>query len=69
VCRPDAVRRRVGKDLDVPVGFAAIRLRFDLDSPRDADSRATLLRLTERYCVAYQTLTGGVPIELSAEQL
>src|SRR4051794_15748223 len=46
----------LGKDQGVPVGFTAIRLRFALDTPRDHDSLATLVRLTERYCVVYQTL-------------
>jgi uncharacterized OsmC-like protein len=55
----------VGKDDGVPVGFTAIRLRFALESHADEDSLATLLRLTERYCVVYQTLAGGVPVEVS----
>ena len=54
----------VGKDEGVPVGFRAIRLRFDLDYPGDDEQLATLLRLTERYCVVYQTLAGGVPVEV-----
>jgi len=41
---------------DVAVGFTAIRLRFELDSDASDDELATLLRLTERYCVVYQTL-------------
>ena len=55
----------VGKEDGVPVGFTAIRLRFALESHADEDSLATLLRLTERYCVVYQTLAGGVPVEVS----
>jgi uncharacterized OsmC-like protein len=55
----------VAKDEGVPVGFRAIRLRFDLEHELGDDELATLLRLTERYCVVYQTLVGGVPIELS----
>ena len=55
----------VGKEERVPVGFTAIRLRFALDSHADEDSLATLLRLTERYCVVYQTLAGGVPVDVS----
>ncbi len=50
-----------------PVGFRAIRLRFDLDTDADEDQVATLLRLTERYCVVLQTLTG--PAELSTSHL
>jgi uncharacterized OsmC-like protein len=41
---------------DVPVGFTAIRLSFELDTEASAEQLATLLRLTERYCVVYQTL-------------
>jgi uncharacterized OsmC-like protein len=55
----------VGKDDGVPVGFTAIRLRFDLESDADEDSLATLQRLTERYCVVYQTLASGVPVDVS----
>jgi uncharacterized OsmC-like protein len=49
---------------DAPVGFAAIRLTFDLDTDASAEQRDTLLRLTERYCVVYQTLAR--PAQLSA---
>lgn len=41
---------------EAPVGFSAIRLNFDLDTDATADQLATLLKLTERYCVVYQTL-------------
>lgn len=41
---------------DAPVGFQSIRLQFDLDTDASADQLATLLKLTERYCVIYQTL-------------
>jgi len=41
---------------DVPVGFQQIRLHFDLDTDASKEQLATLLRLTERYCVVYQTL-------------
>jgi uncharacterized OsmC-like protein len=54
----------LGKEEGVPVGFTAIRLRFALETG-DPESLTTLLRLTERYCVVYQTLAGGVPIEIS----
>jgi uncharacterized OsmC-like protein len=47
-----------------PVGFRAIRLRFDLDTTASEEEQATLLRLTERYCVVRQTLTGGVDVAL-----
>jgi uncharacterized OsmC-like protein len=54
----------VAKDDGVPVGFRAIRLRFELDHALSDEELATLLRLTERYCVVYQTLAQGVPVEL-----
>jgi uncharacterized OsmC-like protein len=49
-------RGTLGVSKDVPVGFTAIRLHFDLDTDAAADQIATLLKLTERYCVIYQTL-------------
>jgi uncharacterized OsmC-like protein len=49
-------RGTLGVSRDVPVGFTAIRLRFDLDTEAPPDQIATLLKLTERYCVVYQTL-------------
>jgi len=56
----------VAKEEGVPVGFRAIRLRFELsDVPDDEDQLAALLRLTERYCVVYQTLAGGVPVDVA----
>jgi uncharacterized OsmC-like protein len=41
---------------DAPVGFRAIRLAFELDSDAPKDKLDTLLKLTERYCVVFQTL-------------
>ncbi|MBX3609682.1 MAG: OsmC family protein [Hydrogenophaga sp.] len=49
-------RGTLGVDKAAPVGFDAIRLRFVIDSDADDEQRATLLRLTERYCVVFQTL-------------
>ena len=48
---------------DAPVGFRSIRLTFDLDTEASAEQIQTLTRLTERYCVVYQTLAH--PAELS----
>jgi uncharacterized OsmC-like protein len=48
---------------DAPVGFSAIRLTFELDSDAEEEQLATLLKLTERYCVVFQTLS--TPPELS----
>ena len=50
---------------EAPVGFENIRLRFDLDTDASAEELRTLLRLTERYCVIYQTLRNAPAIELS----
>jgi uncharacterized OsmC-like protein len=55
-------RGTLGVDREAPVGFRAIRLLFDLTTDAPAEQVATLLRLTERYCVVYQTLAGGVPV-------
>jgi uncharacterized OsmC-like protein len=51
-------RGTMGVDRGAPVGFTAIRLRFDLDSSASPEELETLLRLTERYCVVLQTLAG-----------
>jgi uncharacterized OsmC-like protein len=49
-------RGTLGVDREAPVGFRAIRLWFELDTDADDQQLATLQRLTERYCVVYQTL-------------
>jgi uncharacterized OsmC-like protein len=56
-------RGTLGVSKDVPVGFKQIRLNFDLDTDASEEQLATLLRLTERYCVVYQTLSH--PAEIS----
>jgi uncharacterized OsmC-like protein len=61
-------RGTLGVERDVPVGFRAIRLAFQLESDAKPDELATLLKLTERYCVVYQTLRSGPPIEVSLER-
>jgi uncharacterized OsmC-like protein len=53
---------------DAPVGFTAIRLGFDLDTDASDEQVATLLRLTERYCVVYQTLAHPARLAVSADQ-
>jgi uncharacterized OsmC-like protein len=59
------VRGTLGVDREAPVGFRSIRLLFDLEHDADEERFARLLELTERYCVVYQTLTGGVPVEVA----
>jgi uncharacterized OsmC-like protein len=49
-------RGTLGVSKETPVGFQAIRLSFDLDSDATPQQRETLLKLTKRYCVVYQTL-------------
>lgn len=48
---------------DAAVGFKSIRLSFDVDTDASPDQLQTLLKLTERYCVVYQTLVCGVKVE------
>jgi len=52
-------RGTLGVDRDAPVGFKAIRLSFELETDADEEQLATLKKLTERYCVVYQTLAGA----------
>ena len=49
-------RGTLGVSKEAPVGFVAIRLRFELDTDASDEQVATLLKLTERYCVVFQTL-------------
>src|ERR1700675_2649667 len=57
-------RGTLGVDKDAPVGFAEIRLRFDVDTDAPQDKLDQLLKLTERYCVVYQTIKSGPPVEV-----
>ena len=57
----------VGKD--APVGFRSIRLTFDLDTEASLEQVQTLIRLTERYCVVYQTLAHPAQLSVSAASL
>ena len=58
-------RGTLGVAKDAPVGFRQIRLRFDLDTEAPQDKLDQLLKLTERYCVVYQTIRSGPPVALS----
>jgi uncharacterized OsmC-like protein len=60
-------RGTLGVAKEAPVGFTAIRLSFELDTDASEEQMATLLRLTERYCVVYQTLAHPVPVAASAD--
>ncbi|MDP4149712.1 MAG: OsmC family protein [Bacteroidota bacterium] len=56
-------RGTLGVSKEAPVGFRSIRLHFQFDSNATEEQLASLAKLTERYCVVYQTLTGGVKVE------
>ena len=58
-------RGTLGVAKDAPVGFVQIRLRFDLDTDAPQEKLDQLLKLTERYCVVYQTIKSGPPVEVS----
>ena len=57
-------RGTLGVAKDAPVGFAAIRLAFVVDSDAPQEKLDQLLKLTERYCVVYQTIRSGVPMNV-----
>ena len=61
-------RGTLGVAKDAPVGFDVIRLRFVLDTDADDAALAQLLKLTERYCVVYQTIRHGPVVEVSLER-
>lgn len=59
-------RGTLGVVKDVPVGFQSIRLRFELDTDASDDQLSALIRLTERYCVVYQTLRQSPEMSISS---
>jgi uncharacterized OsmC-like protein len=62
-------RGTLGVAKDAPVGFREIRLRFDLDTAAPQDKLDQLLKLTERYCVVYQTVKAGPPVEVKLQRV
>jgi uncharacterized OsmC-like protein len=58
-------RGTLAVDKTAPVGFRDIRLRFELETTAAQEQIETLIRLTERYCVVYQTLRNPPPIEVT----
>ena len=58
-------RGTLGVAKEVPVGFAQMRLRFDLDTDAPQEKLDQLLKLTERYCVVYQTIRNGPPVQIT----
>jgi uncharacterized OsmC-like protein len=62
-------RGTLGVAKEVPVGFQNIRLAFELDTDTSEEQLATLLRLTERYCVVYQTLAKPPSLSVTRRQI
>jgi uncharacterized OsmC-like protein len=62
-------RGTLGVAKDAPVGFAQIRLRFDLDTDVTQEKLDQLLKLTERYCVVYQTIKAGPPVDVTMAKI
>jgi uncharacterized OsmC-like protein len=62
-------RGTLGVAKDAPVGFRQIRLRFEVATDAPQDKLDQLLKLTERYCVVYQTLKSGPPIEVGLQRV
>ena len=58
-------RGTLGVSKETPVGFKGIRLHFDLESDADQEQLASLMKLTERYCVVYQTISGSPGISVT----
>jgi uncharacterized OsmC-like protein len=60
-------RGTLGVSKEAPVGLQGIRLHFDLDTDADEDKLDTLMRLTERYCVVYQTLVSSQSVSITRD--
>ena len=61
-------RGTLGVSKEVPVGFSAIRLSIEVEGDLSAEELATLIKLTERYCVVYQTLNGAPTLSIVAHR-
>src|SRR6202165_2333339 len=62
-------RGTLGVAKDAPVGFAQIRLRFDVDTEAPQEKLDLLLKLTERYCVVYQTIKNGPKVSVTMPRM
>ena len=62
-------RGTLGVDKEAPVGFAEIRLRFEVGTDAPQDKLDLLLKLTERYCVVYQTIKNGPKVSVSMKRV
>jgi uncharacterized OsmC-like protein len=61
-------RGTLGVAKEAPVGFAQIRLHFEVDTDAPQEKLDQLLKLTERYCVVYQTIRNGPPVNISMQR-
>ena len=61
-------RGTLGVDKEAPVGFRQIRLRFDVATDAPQEKLDQLLKLTERYCVVYQTIAKGPPVDIKMQR-
>lgn len=62
-------RGTLGVAKDAPVGFRDVRLTFEVDTDAPQDKLDQLLKLTERYCVVYQTIKSGPPVEVNLKRM
>jgi len=62
-------RGTLGVAKDAPVGFAQIRLTFDVETDAPQEKLDQLLKLTERYCVVYQTIKSGPPVAVKLQKI
>jgi len=62
-------RGTLGVDKEAPVGFAEIRVRFEVDTDAPQEKLDLLLKLTERYCVVYQTIRSGPKTAVSMKRV
>jgi uncharacterized OsmC-like protein len=62
-------RGTLGVDKEAPVGFAEIRVRFEVEADAPQDKLDLLLKLTERYCVVYQTIKNGPEVSVSMKRV
>ena len=62
-------RGTLGVDKEAPVGFAAIRLRFEVGTDAPQEKLDLLLKLTERYCVVYQTIKNGPRVSVTMRRV
>ena len=62
-------RGTLGVAKDAPVGFREVRLRFEIDTDAPQNKLDQLLKLTERYCVVYQTIAKGPPVDIKMQRV